>query len=95
MLSKFTRQDGSHLQVINGFREQWRYFGPSVNPKSHWSDVDYASAIDTKILKHNKRIRELAKWGLNVDGAKIIEVGGGAGIDSLLLGACNLSREIL
>ena len=53
----FTRDDGTNIRVIPGFRSKYRYFGDSVNPKATWSDDDYDEAANAKIAKHKKRVQ--------------------------------------
>jgi ubiquinone/menaquinone biosynthesis C-methylase UbiE len=83
----FVRDDGARLPVVAGFRDRVR-FAPkvSVQPKERWNDDAYEAAAEEKLRGFRRLLAELSRWGGSLDGASVLEVGCGAGIDSLLLG---------
>jgi SAM-dependent methyltransferase len=82
----FVRHDGHVLRVIEGFRERVLSGARlSVQPKRQWTADDYAAAADAKVRRSTKTIRLLKRWGLDLEGAHVLEVGCGPGIDCILL----------
>jgi ubiquinone/menaquinone biosynthesis C-methylase UbiE len=82
----FTRDDGKTLRVVPGFRD--RVLGEprvSVQPKPEWSDEEYRSAAERKVRDARRFVDEFTRLGGTLDGARVVEVGCGAGIDCLLL----------
>lgn len=83
----FTRHDGRNLRVLKGFRDQV-LSAPRVSaqPKPNWSDEDYSLAADKKLREAQRLLSEFSRWGSDISGARVLEVGCGAGIDCLLMG---------
>ena len=86
-MNLFTRDDGRTLRVIDGFRKQ-ALTQPrvSVQPKPEWSEHDYRAAAEKKVRNSERFVDELSSVGGTLEGACVLEVGCGAGIDCLLLG---------
>jgi SAM-dependent methyltransferase len=82
----FTRDDGRRLRVIAGFRERV-LAAPrvSVQPKPEWSDDDYRAAAAKKAERSRAMVEAFSRLGGVLEGARALELGCGAGIDSLLL----------
>src|SRR5947207_8970317 len=91
----FTRDDGRTLRMIPGFRDRV-LSAPrvSVQPKPTWSGKDYQAAADKKWRHSQQLLAEFSRWGGALDGARVLEVGCGAGLDCLLL-ALHLVREVV
>jgi ubiquinone/menaquinone biosynthesis C-methylase UbiE len=87
----FTRDDGLVIAVIDGFRDTV-LSAPrvSVQPKPEWTDADYSAAAEKKILHADAFINEFASLGGRISGARLLEVGCGAGIDCLLMATRNV-----
>ncbi len=85
-MKTFTRDDGSVLQVVAGYRQQTRSYRPAAYPRENWSDEDYLTAADTRLEKFQKRLGGFTRRGIALKDAHILEIGCGAGIDCLLLG---------
>jgi ubiquinone/menaquinone biosynthesis C-methylase UbiE len=81
----FTRDNGKLLRIVSGFRERFRYFGSSVNPKSHWTNEQYEMAARKKIHKIKRRLDKILPFVGSLDHARILEVGCGAGIDCIFM----------
>src|SRR5215510_9917445 len=82
----FIRDDGLALHVVRGFRRRV-LAAPrvSVQPKPEWTPEDYTAAAEKKV-KHSARfVEEFLRLGGTPGGARVLEVGCGAGIDCLLL----------
>jgi SAM-dependent methyltransferase len=83
----FDRDDGVELRIVDGFRERVRAAPrESVQPKSGWTTADYEAAAEKKLRQSRGLLADLERWGGSLDGASVLELGCGAGIDSLLLG---------
>ena len=89
----FTRDDGRMIQVIPGFRDRVLSTPRvSVQPKPEWTDADYKAAAEKKVLHAEAFVKEFARFGGDLNGARLLEVGCGAGIDCLLIGTRNVRR---
>jgi SAM-dependent methyltransferase len=83
----FVRDDGRRLRVVEGFRERILSTPrTSVQPKPEWGPSEYEAAAEKKLRGSRRLLSEFARWGGTLPGARVIEVGCGAGIDCLLLG---------
>lgn len=91
----FVRDDGVTLRVVEGFRQRV-LSAPraSVRPKAEWNADDYEAAAEKKLRQSGTLLGELDRWGGSLDGASVLEVGCGAGIDSLLFGLHPVHRVV-
>jgi ubiquinone/menaquinone biosynthesis C-methylase UbiE len=82
----FVRDDGRAVAVVDGFREAV-LAAPrtSVQPKPEWTAHEYVAAAAKKIRQANAFLDAFTRWGGTVEGARMLEVGCGAGIDCLLM----------
>lgn len=87
MAKQFTRDDGRTMRVVKGFRKQV-LLSPrvSVQPKPEWTDEDYRAAAEKKVRHSRRFVEEISRLGGTLQGARVLEVGCGAGIDCLLIG---------
>ena len=91
----FVRDDGVPLRVVDGFRQRVRSAPrESVQPKREWNAADYEAAAEKKLRQSRNLLGELDRWGGSLDGACVLEVGCGAGIDSLLFGLHPVARAV-
>jgi ubiquinone/menaquinone biosynthesis C-methylase UbiE len=91
----FVRDDGVPLRVVEGFRERVRSAPrKSVQPKAEWKADDYETAADKKLRHFASLLGELHRWGGSLHGASVLEVGCGAGIDSLLFALHPVERVV-
>jgi SAM-dependent methyltransferase len=91
----FVRDDGVPLRVVEGFRQRVRSAPrDSVQPKAEWDAADYEAAAEKKLRRSRSLLRELDRWGGSLDGTSVLEVGCGAGIDSLLFGLHPVDRVV-
>lgn len=91
----FVRDDGLPLRVVEGFRQRV-LSAPrdSVQPKPHWKADDYEAAAEKKLRQSQSLLAELHRWGGSLDGARVLEVGCGAGIDCFLFGLRPVDRVV-
>jgi len=91
----FVRDDGVTLRVVEGFRERV-LSAPrdSVRPKPGWKADDYEAAANKKLRQFRNLVDELGRWGGSLDGAGVLEVGCGSGIDLLLFGLHPIERVV-
>jgi SAM-dependent methyltransferase len=94
-MKMFVRDDGSRLPVEEGFRERV-LSAPrtSVQPKPEWTARDYEAAAEKKVRRSRGLVADLARWGGSLEGARVLEVGCGAGIDTLLFGLHPVERAV-
>ena len=91
----FVRDDGVPLRVVEGFRERVRSAPrDSVQPKADWDEADYERAMAKKLRQSTNLLAELEQWGGSLEGASVLEVGCGAGIDCLLFGLHGVERIV-
>src|SRR5687767_6123531 len=91
----FVRDDGVALRIVDGFRERVRAAPrESVQPKPEWSAADYEAAAEKKLRQSRSLMADLERWGGSLDGASVLELGCGAGIDSLLFGLHPVERVV-
>jgi SAM-dependent methyltransferase len=91
----FVRDDGSRLPVVEGFRQHVRSAPKvSVQPKEWWDVDDYEAAAEKKLRGFRRLLAEFSRRGSSLDGASVLEVGCGAGIDCLLLGLQPVERVV-
>jgi SAM-dependent methyltransferase len=91
----FVRDDGVALRIVDGFRQYVRAAPrESVQPKPEWTGADYDAAAEKKLGQSRSLLADLERWGGSLDGASVLEVGCGAGIDSLLFGLHPVDRVV-
>jgi SAM-dependent methyltransferase len=83
----FVRDDGRGLRIVEGFRQRV-LSAPrtSVQPKPEWTATEYEAAAAKKLRGSRRLVSQFARWGGDLAGARVLEVGCGGGIDCLLLG---------
>jgi SAM-dependent methyltransferase len=93
--AEFVRDDGSRLAVVPGFRQRV-LSAPrtSVQPKPEWTEHDFEAAAEKKLKGSRRLVAGLGRLGGSLDGASVLEVGAGAGIDSMLLGLHPVERVV-
>jgi SAM-dependent methyltransferase len=93
--AEFVRDDGTPLTVVPGFRERV-LSAPrtSVQPKPEWTEHDFDAAAEKKLRGSRRLRKELGRFGGTLDGASVLELGAGAGIDALLLGLHPVERVV-
>jgi SAM-dependent methyltransferase len=81
--------------VVPGFRD-WVLAAPraSVQPKPEWTDADYEVAAAKKIHRFEQLVAKLRGWDRDLAACSVLDVGCGAGIDTLLL-AMHPARSVL
>jgi SAM-dependent methyltransferase len=85
MMQVFTRDDGRTLQVVEGYRERLLSQRSSYSPRPDWSDQQYATAARKKLKRTRRLLGEFARWGGRIEGARVLDVGCGDGINCLLV----------
>ena len=93
MKPTFTRNDGRSLPVIEGFRER-ALAAAQYTPRPHWGHEEYVAKARKK-LRHAKRfLDEYARLGGTLEGADVLEVACGAGIECLLVAMHPVRRAV-
>lgn len=89
------RADGVPLRVVDGFRERV-LSAPrvSVQPKPEWTAADYDAGAEKKLRGLRRLLDELGRWNGSSAGASVLEIGAGAGIDSVLLALRGARRVV-
>ena len=95
MAGAFIREDGERLRVLPGLRD-WILTAPraSVQPKPDWTDDDYVAAARRKVARHEKLLTQLARFDTDLRECRVLDVGCGAGIDTLLI-ALHPARQVV
>lgn len=91
--SLFTKDDGTRIRIVPGFRERL-LARPSTWPQPDWTAAEYGGAASTLVERWQRRTKQLAEWGVRLDGLRVLEIGCGAGLQSLLLGLSRV-REVI
>lgn len=86
----FIRDDGARLRVVEGFADQLISRRPGRTPRADWDAHDYERAAAKVVEQAERRADALARLGVNLAGARVLEVGCGTGLYSLALA----SREV-
>jgi SAM-dependent methyltransferase len=83
------------LRIVDGFRERV-LTAPriSVQPKPEWDANDYEAAAEKKLRGSRRIVDELERLGGSLAQSSVLEVGAGAGIDSLLLALHGVERVV-
>jgi hypothetical protein len=81
----FTRDDGRVLQVVEGYREHVLGERTTYSTRTDWGADQYAAAARKKLKRSQQFLKEFAHWGGRLEGARVIEVACGDGINSLLM----------
>jgi SAM-dependent methyltransferase len=90
----FTRDDGRSLRVIDGYRERVLSERTSYSPRPDWDDEHYSAAAEKKLKRTRKFLAEFARWGGRIEGARVLDVGCGDGINALLIALQPVQRVV-
>src|SRR3989442_12468995 len=82
-MNTFVRSDGRPVRVVPGFRDRVLAYRPSVTPRPHWTPEQYARAAEKKLDRARRLIAEIGKRYDRLDGADVLDVGCGDGINCL------------
>src|SRR2546425_6791898 len=93
-MTTFVRTDGRPVRVVPGFRDRVLGFRPSVTPRPDWTATDYARAADKKLARARRLVAAVAKRHDRLDGAAVLDVGCGDGINCLVLAAVAVRRAV-
>ncbi|MGH7675402.1 MAG: class I SAM-dependent methyltransferase [Gemmatimonadales bacterium] len=90
----FVRADGRSLQVVPGFRDQVLAARPSVTPRPDWTEAQYAAAAVRKHQRAARLIADIARWRGSLDGAEVLDVGCGDGVNCLCIALHPVKRVV-
>lgn len=82
----FTRRDGVSLSIVPGFRERILSYRKPVTPKEGWSAADYEAAAEKKRRRFQRLLARCREWMPSLQGASVLDVGCGDGVNCLLFG---------
>ena len=85
-MQSFTRADGLSLRIVPGFREWALQYRRAVTPRKGWTAEDYVVAEQEKRGRHRRLIADLGRWGGTIHAVRILDVGCGDCVATLLLG---------
>jgi SAM-dependent methyltransferase len=94
-MNEFLRDDGTAVRIVEGFRDHV-LSAPriSVQPKPEWEAGDYDAAAEKKLRRFRSLVEDMAGWDGSLGGARVLEVGCGAGIDALLFALHGANRVV-
>jgi SAM-dependent methyltransferase len=81
----FRRDDGVRLRVVEGFREEIIARRPGRAPRPEWGESDYEVAAANLLAQTERRLKQFARYGTEIDAARVLEVGCGSGLYSLAM----------
>src|ERR1041385_5501328 len=84
-MTPFVRADGQPMRVVAGFRDRVLAYRPSVTPRPHWTPEQNTHAADTKLDRARRLIAQIGKRYDRLDGAAVLDVGCGDGINCLVM----------
>ena len=84
-METFTCDDGRTLQVVAGYRERVLSQRASYSPRAEWTDEQYATAARKKLKRTRQLLAEFAQWGGHIEDARVLDMGCGDSINSLLI----------
>lgn len=90
----FKCDDGTEIQPIKGFRKQLRASHESVTPQPTWGDAQYASTAAIRLRRYEHMEREILRFRPSLDGADVLEVGCGDGVNCTLLARAGVRRVV-
>ena len=93
-MTTFVRTDGRPVRVVPGFRDRVLGSRPSVTPRPDWTAEDYARAADKKLARARRLVAAVARRHDRLDGAAVLDVGCGDGINCLVLAAVAVRRAV-
>jgi SAM-dependent methyltransferase len=92
----FTRADGVRLEIVPGFRGRVLSMPRTpVRPTLEWTDEDFRAAAKEKVRRVKRLLRQVRQRGLKLEGARVLDVGCGPAIDSLLVAALAPGVEVV
>jgi SAM-dependent methyltransferase len=65
-----------------------------MSPRSDWSEDDYARAVEKRLQRGKRLLEKLSRLYGSFDGAEVLEVGCGDGINTMLLGLQGVKRAV-
>jgi SAM-dependent methyltransferase len=84
-METFTRDDGQVLRVVEGYRQRVLSDRPTYSPRADWGDDQYAVAAKKKLERTRRFVAACQRFGAGVEGARILDMGCGDGINCLLM----------
>ena len=93
-MKTFVRADGRPMRVVPGFRERVLAYRPSVTPRPHWTSEEYARAADKKLERARRLVAAVAKRQGRLDGAGVLDVGCGDGINCLVMAYLGVGQAV-
>ena len=92
----FTRDDGRKLRIVPGFRDRALAYRTAATPRPGWDDARYAAAAEKHMRRFDRLRNSLRRWRPGgFEGAALLDVGCGGGINCLLAAAAQPIRQIL
>jgi SAM-dependent methyltransferase len=83
-MNTFTRDDGTGIRIVPGFRDHVLAYRSAVTPRDDWNDKDYCAAAAKKRKRFERILRSARARGLDLERARVLDVGCGDGSNGLL-----------
>ena len=83
----FVRSDGRALGVVPGFRDRVLRDRTSVSPRAGRTDKQLAASASKKRARFERLLEAIERWFGPLDGARVLDLGCGDGVNCILLAA--------
>ena len=91
----FIRDDGRPIAVAKGFRKAVRsYRSPVIHPSPDWSAGDYTEMARQRRKRFGRLLAAIVRWRGTAEGAEVLDVGCGDGMNSLLMALHPVRRVV-
>ena len=83
-MTHFTRDDGTNIGIVSGFRERMLAYRAPVTPRQGWGEEDYAQAAEKKRKRFQRIAAKARAFGFEPKKRRVLDVGCGDASNCLL-----------
>ncbi|OLC07097.1 MAG: hypothetical protein AUH42_04225 [Gemmatimonadetes bacterium 13_1_40CM_70_11] len=93
-MKTFLRSDGRRLRIVPGFRDRVLASRSSVTPRPDWTETQYTAAVERKVERAARLPAAISRWRGALDGAVVLDVGCGDGVNCLAIALQPVERVV-